>query len=299
MPSSACIVSLKGFGDFVIVCRALRELRGTAQEAGTHLPILAGEHLRELALALSVARDVRFVETGRGYPAAYDIRRCGLRSALLSLAGLKRGLSTVPSDCELLFDRVGWRERFIGAPRPLRGYLSAPNVNIALLETLAHGQWAASNKDFGTIGATPAPGADSRTVRFFPISRLVMKNIPGPVLARLTGQARDAGLNCEIVLMGDEALDVPSEVPTLRIERNFASLIDALRSSAAVVSADSLPAHLADYFGVPVFVASPVRNEYWLPLSCFRGDSWCLFDDQLALPAWLSRTLSSLSGVAP
>ena len=73
-------------------------------------------------------------------------------------------------------------------------------------------------------------------------------------------------------------------------QRNFSSLIDAVSGSDLVVTADSLPGHLAEYLDVPAYVVSPKDNLYWLPLSCFTNGGWSRFEDEHAHPpAWLAK----------
>lgn len=60
-----------------------------------------------------------------------------------------------------------------------------------------------------------------------------------------------------------------------------------------MISADSLPAHLAEYRGTPAFVASPVTNPYWLPSRAFTGRHWGLFDQMPELTARLQRFLDT------
>ena len=61
------------------------------------------------------------------------------------------------------------------------------------------------------------------------------------------------------------------------IPRNFTSLATAIKSVDCILSADSLPAHQAEYFGKPTFVAVPRSNEYWMPHGCFTERRWGLF----------------------
>lgn len=77
------------------------------------------------------------------------------------------------------------------------------------------------------------------------------------------------------------------------VPRRFQAMADAVRSVDAVISADSMPAHMAEYFGSPVFVVSPVPNAYWLPLSCLTTDRWVLFNQLDEQADRLSRFLLS------
>jgi hypothetical protein len=111
------------------------------------------------------------------------------------------------------------------------------------------------------------------------------------VIGRVVDQLGRAGLRPLVIALDGEKLDLPAGAPVRRIERNFGAVSAAVCSSALVVSADSVPAHLAEYFDVPTYVLSPAPNEYWLPLSSFLTRGWSLFGDEQALPPWLRSTL--------
>jgi hypothetical protein len=46
-----------------------------------------------------------------------------------------------------------------------------------------------------------------------------------------------------------------------------------------VISADSLPAHIAEIKGFKPVVVSPIDNSYWLPQTSFHSGAWSLFED--------------------
>ena len=69
----------------------------------------------------------------------------------------------------------------------------------------------------------------------------------------------------------------------------FDSLVKSIKEFDLIVSADSLPAHIAEYFGINVFVFSPVDNHYWLPKSAFLNGAYAKFDEVIKFKKWLSR----------
>jgi hypothetical protein len=286
MPCSF-FVSIKGFGDLVIASRMVGMLRSD-DGCSTTLPVpklLVGEHLVELVRALRLERQVRFVATGDGYPAAFDFRRRGPLQALRSLLHLRRSLRGLPDDCRLIFDHLDWRESFIAAPYSCGELVAAPNVYLAFAETLSRLGYTLRPLANATASVFRTTG---RLARIFPASRVPKKDIPAAVLTRLVKQLTQAGMRCEIIELAGENLRLPSDLPVRHTQRNFSSLIEAVSTSDLVVTADSLPGHLADYLDVRTYVMSPKENSYWLPLSCFTARGWSLFEDELALPAWLA-----------
>jgi hypothetical protein len=290
-PIPCCfLVSLKAFGDFVIALHTLRNVRGLPP-GSTQLRLLAGEHLRDLARILGVEQEVVFVPSGSGLPAAFDFKRRGLLRGLASLLELRRSLRGLPRDCQLVFDWREWRENFIGSPYRRWGLVRAPNVYLALA-----GRLRLLGFDLPELAGTASATAPSLTrglARIFPSSRNDDKCFPVAVTARLVDQLSRAGMACEVIDLEGEGQQLPSGLPVRSLKRNFGSLTQAVSASDLVVTADSLPGHLAEYYGLPVYVLSPKDNSYWLPLSCFIGGAWSAFQDERSFPRWLSRRSNS------
>jgi ADP-heptose:LPS heptosyltransferase len=91
------------------------------------------------------------------------------------------------------------------------------------------------------------------------------------------------------LLFEDEAINSEISCPVVKIPKKFNSLVDKLREYYFVLSADSLPAHLAEFFILPIFVIGPRPNKYWLPQSSFEHNSCAVFDDLRPLRDWISR----------
>lgn len=285
------LVSIKAFGDFVIAAHALRLVRQLPPDCAD-LKLLAGEHLKQLAEALRVESRVRFIPSGGNYPGAYDVRAGGLVRALASLFRLRRLFTALPRDCELIFDQSGWRERVLGSGYRHSSYVAAPNIYQATAATLRAAGYLLEE---GRAGAGAASGyGPGKTAAIFASSRLAHKTIPPGVVGRVVEQLGKVGLRPEVIALAGEKLDLPAGVPVRQVERNFSAVSAAISASALVVSSDSVPAHLAEYLGVPTYVLSPVPNEYWLPLSAFLTRGWSLFADDRTLPAWLEGNLKLL-----
>ncbi|MDB6102010.1 MAG: hypothetical protein JWO52_2009 [Gammaproteobacteria bacterium] len=289
---TACnfVVSLKAFGDFVIAHRTIRRVQGLAPGSAS-LRLLAGQHLRDLAGALGIERDVMFVPSGNGLPAAFDFKRRGPLQGFASLLRLRGSLRGLPRGCRLIFDELAWRQNFIAAPYAREALISAPNVYLAFAETLR-----LLGFDIPHVPTASPPLPRELTggfARVFPSSRNEDKCIPAAVTARLVDQLSRAGMTCEVIELAGEGVKLSAGLPVRHLERNFGSLIEAVAGSDLVVTADSLPGHLAEYFDLPAYVISPRHNSYWLPLSCFVDNAWSLFQDEQSFPKWLSERTGS------
>lgn len=265
-------VSLKAFGDLVIAVAVLERLSGPG--AGG-VEILYGSHLSDLVSALEprvAARRIQLASTS--VPAMYDVRKAGLPRALASLAEVRAALArSAPEQGVLVFDRNQARERIIAGRLAHRALPVAGNIYDAYDLAL---------REFGLEPGSVLSGTAYRggTIGLFTASRVARKDIPLELLEPLIARLNEAGAPSIIYLLEGERPDITaSHLPHVVIPRTFGALIGAVRECSLVVSADSLPAHLAEREGLPVYVLSPASNEFWLPRSSFVHRNWGLFSD--------------------
>ena len=274
------LVCLKSYGDFVIALRSVQRL--SQQHHGDLPELVAGTHLRALADALPVTSTVRFVgdPAQTHVPAAYDLRRFGVAAALRSLIGLRQDLGGGGRSDIRLFDRVGWRERMLAGGSQLRGLPAVPNIYLA---------YAHYFEGHGLVVSPSLPLRRQTGLKalVFPASRVNRKVLPRDVINGALSQLRSLGYAAEVLLLEGEQVDLPPNALVNRQPRNFPSLVDAICGADLVVSADSLPAHLGEFFGIPTFVISPQPNEYWLPEAAFATRGWCTFNDAAGLSRWV------------
>ncbi len=137
-------------------------------------------------------------------------------------------------------------------------------------------------------------------VGIFPGSRLAGKRIPTPVVEMIRRTCISMGLVTQVFILEEEPRDPGLSYGITTVPRDFKTMIHNLRGMDAVISADSMPAHLAEYFGIPVFVVSHRPNPYWLPLSALQKDHWMLFEEEHQRLGALERFLrSSMNEQAP
>jgi hypothetical protein len=277
------IASAKSFGDFVIVHSMLHRVEESAK---ANIRLIACSHLRALNEILPQDVAVTVMDSGENrVPAVFDIKKCGAIAAAKSALSLRRRLQRIErkNDELLAFDVLGARERFIAGRWPLVGPKStASNIYGTYARFLC-------DQEIPTRAAPSATAETARLVGIFPESRLAKKRLASPTLSVIVDRAATAQLDAKIfVLDGDRTVD-RTRPGVIGISRNFESLAAAIRSVDFVISADSLPAHLAEYFNRPVFVASPFPNEYWLPHGCFTHQRWGIFANKARFSAALDR----------
>ena len=258
------VVLVKSFGDLVIAA-AVAEHMPAAARAGFRL--LVGEHLIPLLEAIGTSVPVHVLRHGEeGVPAMYDVRRCGRIAALRSAWRLRREIAAA-APSRLLFDQVRVRERWLSGSTPVAALPGAANIYLAYE---------------GGLGATRVSGGiawRAGDIGIFPGSRIAAKNLTRPIVEAAMRAIAGSGDAPRLMLLEGERPDLEaSGLPFERVQRSLPSMVAAVSGCGAVVSADSMPAHVAEHRGIPVHVISPVDNRYWLPRSAFVRGRWSLFD---------------------
>lgn len=277
------LVALKGYGDLAI---ALTSLARLPEDQRGGFGLLLAEHLRPLFEAAALPIAMRTIANREPeLPAVFNVKRRGYWRAIASARDLRSSLRRAAASLgtTFLFDRIGARERFIAGGGKAIALPPAPNIYLgydALFDRLGVRPGAAE-------AAPPAAGG---LLRVFPGSRVAAKAFPRALVEEIFAMAVAAGIAAELMLLDGESPHLEAcDLPIRRIPRDFAAMLAAVRDGDFVVSADSLPAHLAEFAGRAVFVFSPVPNRFWLPRSAYDDDNWALFDDGAALGKFLAR----------
>jgi len=258
------IVSVKAFGDLIIILSSLK-----SAPTAHRTRLLLGRHLQPLFDALGCPVEARWLTHGEaGVPSFYDIRKNGMRKAAVSALRLRREVASAASPNVLLFDRLGWRERFLAGGMRARALPRSDNIYLAYRAL------------FGNPVLDPALPGGSGHIGIFPGSRLARKNLPLELVDQVKKRIAAHGAQSELLLLDGERPDLEHAGLGGRVlPRSFGAMIDAVSACDAVISADSMPAHLAEMMGRPVFVFTPAANNYWLPYSALASNRWALFRD--------------------
>jgi hypothetical protein len=288
IPSIAVAIT-KSFGDFVIAHSVLHTVEDNAKD---RVRLIACGHLKRLNASLPNDVRVTFVNSGDEHvPALFDLKKRGAIAAVNSAFSLRRAFQEIERvhNEALAFHMLGVRERFIAGRWPV---IAPRNRGANIYET--YHQFLAEQQIRASPALLPIRAGNARSVGVFSESRLVEKRLTAPTLSLIFNRAAAAGIDAKLfILDGDPVPQL--EVPRVaNIPRNFESLADAICSVESVVSADSLPAHLAEYFARPVFVASSRPNEYWLPFGCFAAKHWGVFGNAAEFSASLDAFFAEL-----
>lgn len=289
LPSTRfAFVHVKAFGDITVTAAAMRIL---PPDAVARCSLLIGPHLTDLvrALAPDCAIETLHLEE-LGLPPIFDLKKRGLAAGLSSAFSLRKALRVAAPGSVLVMPRPAFREQFIAGRRPVVALPAADNVY------RAHERFLRTRLNFEAIQKRmPVVRTSDRRIAVCPFSRVPAKNVPVALLGDMAAACVRAGFEPEALLLeGEHTLTLPAGLAIRIVPRRFDALANALAAYEGVISADSLPAHLAEYHGTPAFVASPVPNAYWLPPRVFEGQHWGLFNRLQELTERLRRFLETL-----
>jgi len=270
--------SFKSYGDLVIACNSLRNADRTRNG------LLVGSHLSPLLNIIEFKGTWCVLETGNTVPALFDMKKNGSVSAIRNGFMLRKKIqaSVRQRDDVLVFDELGVRQRFLAWPKRVEAVAQgADNIY------QDYARYLGLNEG-GSVLAQQNDVTPSRKVYIFPDSRLQYKDLPDWLVVEIAKENRMCGKDTIVVKVG-KRIDLP-QFDSLQIE--WIDGLDTLNALVLkadfMVSADSLPAHLAEYLGVPVFVFTPIPTGYWVPLSSFKNGYFSGFNSLSRYKEWLN-----------
>jgi hypothetical protein len=268
--------SALAFGDFVIDCNFM-------QYAGPNDSLLAASYLEPLADALGFRSRIKFFNMPINDipPSVFDVRKGGLSRIIRSAHLLREGLlSSVGKDDVLNVPVEDFRWKVICWPH-----------SVSAIRTKSENIYNAYCKRFGIEPSSLMSIKTQKlsTILIFPDSRQVIRKVPNSTVSLVTSANNDFGISTIVVKIRPPELKVPCASNEISIW-GLSALIELIKNADAIVSADSLPAHIAAYYNRPVFVITPVPKASWpqLPPSVLIPGFWSGVSDVLAYKKWLS-----------
>jgi hypothetical protein len=281
------IVTLKAFGDFVIACNVAKCLNGLNHN---EVKVVAGEHVRELSSVLGVEKEIVFIgaKNVRHVPPIFDIRNAGLLPALKSLFEQRWFLSSIDLGSNFLFDKIGWREKIIGANNNIYGLQNrCGNIYLNYFDFFQRFGFLIPNDD------CQSSWRNIKYVTIVPGARMPHRVIPAQVIKGAATELEKRGIDVTVLLLNGENIELPSGVRKLICARRFDALAAEVIKSDLIICADSLPSHLAEFFNIPNFVFTPTPDWSinWLPKSTFKSGGMAKFGDVFHFKKWLDNRL--------
>jgi ADP-heptose:LPS heptosyltransferase len=266
-------ISLKAYGDFIILLNTLKCTENYEYS------IVAGQHLKDLYDSLDCNFNIKFLNTGNSLPAIYDIKDCGLAQSLSSFVSVRNEfLNRLNLNTDkLVFDSIGFREFLLG--RNFHCFaINKENTNIYQ-----------NYFDFFGLRSKCViqKRISNKKVYIFPESRVTSKSISENNVRTLAKKLLSLNLEPIVVRFNRSSIS-PLIYSSCLLYHDFYSLTSIIRSGGLIISCDSLPAHLAEYYNLPIFVLNNFPNKYWLPYSSYINNNWCLTNDFNKITRWVN-----------
>lgn len=270
--------SFKAYGDLVIACNCLRKV--DAKQNG----LLAGSHLRPLLDAIEFNGTLRILETGERVPLFFDTKKNGYVSAVRNGFLLRKKIqASVQQRGDLLvFDALGVRQRFLAWP-----FHAEAVGKVAGNIYLDYARYLGLPEDCCAASRNSRIKRDGK-VYIFPDSRIKVKELPDNLVNSIAKENKMCGKKTVLIKVGKPGVLPQFDSLQLQWIDGFDQLIGQVRKADILVSADSLPVHLAEYIGIPVFVFTPIPNDYWMPLSSFKHSCFSGFNSLTRYKEWIN-----------
>jgi len=286
MKKRHAVVCLKSFGDMTIAAIALRML---FDEDAKEFKLWIGSHHVELFKALQPSCDTEVIQLKYpGVPAFYDIKDKGVIPAIFSLFDAYKSICTHSGNVDLLiFDSLTLREKILASGRQAISLRNTNNIYKNYRETFI--------KMFGRVKEELVYPGIGKVILICPHGRKSFRNIPAELVDSMAEMCIAHGFDPVIYMLDGEA-PISCKVPRIvEAKRSFFHLRQSIEESCAVISADSLSAHLTAYVARPVFIASPyLKTRFWLPPNTDKNQYWGLFSEHQKTLAALDRFLTDL-----
>lgn len=265
------LCSFKAYGDLVIACNVLNRITDKAQWG-----LIYGSYNRELLQAIGFEGKTVELNLGNEVPAAYNLKKEGFWRGLKSAWQLKKTLNNLHYKKDiLLFDRLIKRTRLVSLSYQTQDvYRADSNIYKDYFQYFGIAESQAS-----------VPAISGKKIYIFPTARNEFKTINTELTQSIIEECLRYGFQPTLI-------QVAKETPTHKANYTeyiwgFDTLVGKIKEADLIISADSLAAHLAEYYHKPVFVKTPVENPYWMPLSALKTGAVDLFDTHQNLAKWL------------
>jgi ADP-heptose:LPS heptosyltransferase len=123
--------------------------------------------------------------------------------------------------------------------------------------------------------------SNSNLLYIFPDSRQKRRTIPIELLIQICSYLDGVNINYLVVTNRDiKEIKYKTKIDSLD------ELFNYIKSARAVISAESMPIHLSEYFNKENFLISPGMNTEMFPISLIQKNHWCTYSDLNNFKKW-------------
>jgi len=266
MKKDKYILSNLALGDFVIDCFFMKKLN-------YHFHIIAPESFRPLAQCLGVDNQVLFFESNEKIPPKiFSVKSSMFREIISSFVGIRRSIKEIIKGKNIIIPHkdIRWKILIKGLNPAKVSYICNSSQNI----------YAAYIKFFSIQKKNIYPIFANKKIKkifIFPDSRQSHKVLSIVTLENILGKLRVFSL--DITLCSYKKPRMLNSNIHEEVYNSFDDLTEFISSSDLVITADSLPLHLAYFHEKNVFVISDKLNSRLFPENIIQQKNFCTFND--------------------
>lgn len=264
--------SFKSFGDFIILLTVIRDYKHPFR-------LIAGSHLKYLFSSLNIKVNIYFLDIGNSnVPSLFNVKKDGFLNAFLSLINIKIYLfRNIKASEVIVFDKFSFRELLLSFLHQ-KFFLNKDNSHNIYLDYEKYLNISLKN----LINKRTL----KRNIAIFPESRDKNKMLPATFVKDLVLYLESMNFFVTTIIVDKFLLNKFNDCNTKLNINSFDGLIKNIKENN-VISADSLPSHIAEHFNIPNFVYVSKPNEYWVPYSCYNMHYWDIYGSFKYLNKWL------------
>jgi ADP-heptose:LPS heptosyltransferase len=260
-----CVLSALAFGDFIIDCNFLK-----------HKPeiiILTPSYNKELCDLICPVNKVVFFNLKKTNipPLLFNLKSFKIYGILTSWFELTKAINFFKKEYNIIFNSDSYKWKIINFLGPFN-YIRKKEENIYDSYELFIGQKKSTSTRQNKVNA----------INIFPDSRQESKSIPNYTLLDIC-----TILNKNKIKFIIYSNRISKDLDNLISINSLTELIEIIKDSEAVISADSLPIHLSEYYGVTNFVIAPKINKQLFPNNILKNKNWATFGNLSKFSNWI------------
>jgi hypothetical protein len=263
------IISSLALGDFVIDYLFLEKSKFTGK-------IYCPNYIKPLAQAMNALDHIIFFDDAifNIPPSIFGVKSSNYRSIFNDFFALRMCTNKIKGDIVVPHSNFRWN--LILFPKKFSNVCSS-NQNIYI-----------SYREFYNLKKIEkfTKNSSSRVVYIYPESRQKSKILDSELCEKISEVLKKNGYVSKQVIINNSNYKFSNNIETLFVS-NFKELIDTINFSNFIVSADSLPVHIAYWKSKMSFVFSPIINYKMFPDAVIENDTWALFNGVTKFENWL------------
>lgn len=261
-----CVLSALAFGDLLIDCYFLKHT--------PHVIIVTPFYNKEFCEMLKPVNKIEYFELNSKAipPLLFNLKSYKLIGIIKSWFELRKIVKVYSKKYTIVYNTNSLRWYSLN---PLNKFYYLRNIGKNIYEEYSN---LVNSKE-----TRIKIKGDSNIVYIFPDSRQKRRTIPNNVLIQICKILEESNFSYFVVTNREDI-----ELKNIIKIKTLNELFNLIKLAGLVVTAESMPIHLSEYFQKENFLISPGTNIEMFPQSLILENKWCTFDDLSNFIIWLN-----------